>query len=162
MKEYIGLWPTNKRSPNGPDLKLRINTTPYIWEDDISEQADAMTRFKVSSIENLYEEIVGRCKPENGFENLVSAFTAQDFGQIIPRPSTTDIGVALGIPLARSTHSDSSDIDESARKWKASRLEGGDDSANPPIRREISLKKARTGRKGGSARGRSVTPSNLV
>lgn len=162
MKECIGLWPTNKRSPNGPDLKLRINITSYIWENDISEQADAMTRFKVSSIKNLYEEIVRRCKPENGPENLVSTFTAQGFDQIIPRPSITDIDVALEVSLAHSKHSDSPDIDESVRKRKASRLEGGDDSANPPTRRESPLKKARTGRKGGSARGRSGTLSNLV
>ena len=162
LETHVGLWPANKRPPQGADPEQRINTTPYIWNDDPADHAIALARFKIPGIEKLYEEIVKRCNPGNAPENLVSTFTAQEFRQIIPRPSGTNIGVALGTPLARSEHKDPSIIDESAGKRKASDLAGVNDSSNPPSRRQVHLKKPRTSKKGGNAGGRTGVPSNLV
>ena len=100
FERLIGKWPRKKMPPKGPDLALRINTTPYNWTDPASNKAEVLDRFRMPNIEALYNAIVRMCSPQDGHETLTPTIAVDQFRQTIPKPYLPERGIALGLPFA--------------------------------------------------------------
>ena len=91
VKDKIGLW-TKKPLPAGPDLKLRLNTTLFLFERQKSNHSSFFDSIALADLESLYHRIVEACRG-----GLVRpSFTTDAFRSHIPRPKDPEHGLDLG------------------------------------------------------------------
>ncbi len=118
LEKVIGLW-SKKRKATGADPELRLNTTPYIWDDPTSKKTASLSQFRVPDMSALYDQIVDQCSPHSG-PGLAPTFTVDGFWQTIPRPLSPESGIALGIPLASTDVDNTKSLKPQTRRGRVS------------------------------------------
>ena len=97
FEAIVGLWlpGSKKRTPRGPDAEKRLNTIQDLWTDPSQDpRCGLLERYRKSSVEDLYHDIVNTCNSANTPDPTV-AFVRQQF----PRPKAPEIATLLGTPL---------------------------------------------------------------
>lgn len=82
-----------------PDLPLRLDRTPYLWNGTSRDTAHTLTSLAVLGIEQLYNSIIESCHPTPGCKNIIAPVTVQELRATFPRPSSPEVGILLGVPL---------------------------------------------------------------
>lgn len=96
LEQTVGRWSRRWR-PSGADPEARLNTAPFLWNATTAEaqqQKTTMERFKQTTIEALYDELVRRCVAE--VDGIPATFEASELIHVVPRPSRPEPGIALG------------------------------------------------------------------
>lgn len=110
LEANSGRWDGRKSwRPSGPDPQHRLDTVPFLFDlhyrTTVETQAkyEALQAFSAQGIEDIYAEVMRRCKPVTG--DLPPTMTASELASLIPRGPSPVCGSTLGalLPTSHST-----------------------------------------------------------